>query len=147
MKNASESHKAAESLLRGVKLRRTPMRLALLEKLAAARRPLTVPQLLEQLPPPADAVTVYRTLNTFTGLRLVHRIRSEDRSWRYAIGSAHVREAHRHPHFVCEECGEVECLASSRIPATLVQSLKVARQYQVKFSEVLLHGLCPRCSA
>ena len=52
---------------------------------------------------------------------------------------------HAHPHFVCDTCGTVECLESSQIPATLVRSLKVAEQYEVRYPEVVLHGLCPRC--
>ena len=78
---------------------------------------------VERLPEHTDAVTVYRTLNTFTDKQLVHRVRGEDRTWRYALsGKASPRQpqqpAHSHAHFVCETCGTVECLEDAEIPGT-----------------------------
>ncbi len=74
---------------------------------------------------------------------LVHRVKSEDRSWLYAMGQK-VAE-HEHPHFVCESCGKVECLEESVIPDTFLKSLAVARDYRVSYPEVVLHGTCPTC--
>jgi Fur family ferric uptake transcriptional regulator len=137
-------------LLRRTGLRRTPVRLGVLSVLAAAQQPLGVAQVLEKLPEHTDTVTVYRTLNTFTEKRVVHRVRGEDRTWRYALsaggGSAEPAHApHAHPHFVCETCGQVECLEESQIPGNFVRSLKVADGYEVHYPEVTLHGVCPKC--
>ena len=52
---------------------------------------------------------------------------------------------HLHPHFVCDQCGKVECLEASRVPATFVASLDVSGEYDVRWPEVVLHGLCPKC--
>ena len=146
-------------MLRDAGLRRTPVRLGVLEVLASSGgQPVAVPQVLEKLPSDTDAVTVYRTLNTFTRKRLVHRVRGEDRTWRYAL-SAHAPAAeargkavtaesqppHGHPHFVCDGCGTVECLEKSQIPKDFVRSLRVASRYDVRYPEVVLHGLCPKC--
>lgn len=114
--------------------------------LAASKQPLGVQQVLERLPEHTDTVTVYRTLNTFTEKKVVHRVRGEDRTWRYALGGdSPEKTAHTHPHFVCDACGTVECLERSEIPATLVRSLKVADRYEVRYPEVVLHGTCPNC--
>lgn len=131
-------------------LRRTPVRVGVLEVLAASSRPLGVTQVLDKLPDTTDTVTVYRTLNTFTEKKLVHRIRGEDRTWRYALTGAASekptkREPHGHAHFVCEECGSVECLEDARIPPQFVRSLHVGAGYAVHYPEVVLHGLCPNC--
>lgn len=117
--------------------------------LAEATQPLGVQQVLELLPEHTDTVTVYRTLNTFTTKKVVHRVRGEDRTWRYALGGTEksASPAHAHPHFVCESCGVVECLEESQIPATFVRSLKVAENYEVHYPEVTLHGFCPKCHA
>src|SRR5689334_13821712 len=93
-----------ERLLKKAKLRRTPVRTGVLEVLARSSRPLGAVEILEKLPPHTDAVTVYRTLNTYRLKDVVHRVRGEDRVWRYAIGNAQATAAHRHPHFVCEDC-------------------------------------------
>lgn len=140
----------AVDVLRTAGLRRTPVRAGVLEVLANARGPMAVPQIIEQLPEHTDAVTVYRTLNTFTRKRLVHRVHGEDRTWRYALstgngGTPRQPNAHQHPHFVCDECGTVECLEGSAIPKTLVPSLNVGARYAVRYPEVVLHGLCPKC--
>src|SRR6266513_1107944 len=92
----------ASRLLKRSKLRRTPVRAGVLEVLAKAARPLGAVEVLEKLPPHTDAVTVNRTLNTFTRKNVLHRIRGEDRVWRYALGDPHETAAHHHPHFVCE---------------------------------------------
>ena len=137
-----------DSTLKATGLRVTPVRVGVLTVLSKATAPIDVPAILAKLPPGTDAVTVYRTLNTFTRKKLVHRVRGEDRSWRYAAGGAAAeteRHAHRHPHFVCDACGTVECLSGAEIPRTLVRSLGVGAGYGVTYAEVVLHGVCPRC--
>jgi Fur family ferric uptake transcriptional regulator len=134
-----------ERLLRKSKLRRTPVRAGVLEVLARASRPLGAVEILEKLPPHTDAVTVYRTLNTYTQKKVCHRIRGEDRVWRYALGDPQATQAHHHPHFVCETCGRVECLKQAEIPDNFVGSLGVGPRYTISYPEVVLHGTCPRC--
>jgi Fur family transcriptional regulator, ferric uptake regulator len=136
----------AESTLRKAGLRRTPVRLGVLELLARSGRPMSVPQILAKLKG-VDTVTVYRTLGTFVGKRLVHRVRGEDRTWMYAAGGAEGTPQHKHPHFVCDECGKVECLEQAEIPRGFVQSLGVGSGYAVRYPEVVLHGVCPKCHA
>ena len=133
------------SLLKRAKLRRTPVRAGVLQILAIAARPLGAVDILEKLPPHTDAVTVYRTLNTFTKKGIAHRIRGEDRVWRYALGDPHDAAPHHHPHFVCEVCGKVECLKAAQIPASFIPSLELSSRYAIHYPEVVLHGICPRC--
>lgn len=107
---------------------------------------MSVTQILARLKG-VDTVTVYRTLNTFARKKLVHRVRGEDRSWLYALSDAELRPEHLHPHFVCDECGKVECLGEAEIPSGFVQSLGVSADYRVSWPEVVLHGVCPKCHA
>jgi len=136
---------AVEILLRSAGLRRTPVRAGALEVLQKSSRPLGAVDILAKLPPNTDAVTVYRTLNTFTRKKLIHRVRGEDRVWRYALGDEQQTKQHHHPHFVCETCGKVECLKDAEIPSTFIQLLGVTPRYAVSYPEVVLHGQCPRC--
>jgi Fur family ferric uptake transcriptional regulator len=132
-------------ILKRCKLRRTPVRAGVLEILAKSARPLGAVEVLEKLPPHTDAVTVYRTLNTFTRKNVLHRVRGEDRVWRYALGDPQEKAAHQHPHFVCESCGKVECLKEAEIPSDFVRSLAVQKNYAIRYPEVVLHGVCPKC--
>ena len=132
-------------VLRAAGLRRTPVRVGVLRVLAAAGGPLDVPAIVARLPDRADLVTAYRTLNTFTGKGLVHRVRGEARSWRYALGRPDDDRAHRHPHFVCDDCGKVVCLDRVKVPTALTRTLAVDG-YTVRHTEVVLHGTCPKCN-
>ena len=139
----------SDALLRKSGLRRTPVRVGVMEVLTRSRRPMSVPQILGKLRGSVDTVTVYRTLNTFARKKLVHRVRGEDRSWLYALSDDSIdqRPEHLHPHFVCDACGKVECLGGAEIPRSLVASLDVSPGYDVSYPEVVLHGTCPRCHA
>ena len=136
---------STDELLHRSGLRRTPVRIGVLRILGQSDHPLDVPTIVGQLPEQTDAVTVYRTLNTFTRKKLVHRVRGEERSWRYALGQPEDKRAHRHPHFVCDDCGKVDCLNEATIPEGLVRSLGISRGYSTSYAEVVLHGQCPKC--
>lgn len=132
-------------MLRRTSLRRTPVRVGVLEVLAKGDRPLSATEILAKMKGLADTVTVYRTLHTFVRKKLVHRVRGADRSWHYALSPAEQKPQHLHPHFVCDECGKVECLQKATVPPSLVPSLGVGGEYRVRWPEVVLHGVCPRC--
>ena len=139
---------SADSTLHRSGLRRTPVRLAVIGVLSRNGQPMSVPQILAKMKGSVDTVTVYRTLHAFVRKKLVHRVRGGegDRSWLYAISDADgPKPQHLHPHFVCDECGRVECLEDSQIPKTLLPSLGVSGGYKVRWPEVVLHGLCPKC--
>jgi Fur family ferric uptake transcriptional regulator len=138
-----QSDEDAIARLDAAGLRHTPVRLGVLGLLARSSQPLDAQQVLQGLANDSDAVTVYRTLNTFTRKKLVHRVRGADRSWKYALERP--RKAHGHPHFVCDACGQVECLSLLKIPGTLSRSLKLDQTYAVAYTEVMVHGVCPRC--
>ena len=139
---------STDARLRRAGLRRTPVRVGVMDVLTRAAGPMSVTEVLSRLRGGVDTVTVYRTLNTFVRKRLVHRVRGEDRSWLFAITNADRRTPqHLHPHFVCDQCGKVECLGEAEIPQTLVRSLGVAPDYNVTYPEVVLHGVCPKCHA
>jgi len=131
--------------LREAGLRRTPVRLGVLDVLAQDKQPLTAPQILARLPQGTDNVTLYRTLNTFTRKKLVHRVRGDDQVWRYGLGGPQDSHRHEHAHFVCDDCGTVECLADAPVPKQAVKRSRIRSGYRVAYSEVLVHGTCPDC--
>lgn len=138
-------------------LRRTPVRLAVLELVTAAKRPLAAPDVIKRLGSDTDPVTIYRTLNTLAEHDLLHRVRGEDGAWRYAsttsmtaptaAGEAETQPAHSHAHFVCDTCGDVECLEQVPVPDDLVRPKDLGRRYDVSYAELVVHGVCPKCHA
>ena len=134
-----------DQLLKQAQLRHTPVRARVLMLLLEAKRPLSVPDILRAMAQRSIAVTVYRTLGTLVEKGVVHRVRSEDRTWRYAMGDTKSPHTHHHPHFICEECGKVQCLKQIELPAGFVASLHLDKRYTIDYSEVMLHGVCPNC--
>ncbi len=134
----------SESRLKDAGLRRTPVRVAVLRILDQALGPIDAPAIAAKIDHPTDTVTVYRTLNTFTRKKLIHRM-SSDTGWRYAMGRPDAKAVHQHPHFICDECGDVECVKKSSVPSSLLSSLRLGSRYLLSYAEVIVHGVCPKC--
>ena len=62
---------AADQILRQAKLRRTPVRAGVIDILQAANAPLAAADILANLPPRTDDVTLYRTLTTIVKKKVV----------------------------------------------------------------------------
>jgi Fur family ferric uptake transcriptional regulator len=140
-----KSLKKLGTLLRDLGLRRTSVRIQVLEILAGEKQPLSAPQILERMPKGTDHVTVYRTLNTLTEKLLLHRVRGDEQTWRYEMGDPKATSRHEHAHFVCDECGTVECLADTPLPDKRARKTGIRPGYRIDYSEVLMHGSCPDC--
>ena len=137
----------ATTILRAAGLRRTPARVAVIECLRAAARPLSVQDVQSQMPPGSDLVTVYRTLNTLVGKSLARRVRADDRGWLFELAGpeASERQTHGHAHFVCDSCGTVECLPEVPMPDVAAARRQLQKGYELTTQEVTLHGTCPAC--
>lgn len=135
------------SAVRGKGLRATPSRLAVLELLRASDAPMSHGDVADRLASQAwDRATIYRNLTDLAEAELVRRTDVGDHVWRFeAVTEEHAGGVH--PHFVCTECGVVECLPelelaiSSRSP-TRSKPPRAVKQRQV---EVHVRGLCDTC--
>jgi len=132
----------AGKILKAAGLRRTPGRTEIIELLLQAEQPLTQEEITTKLSTDSlDKVTVYRALDAFLSVGIVHRIETGNRVWRYAVCSCGSRK-HCHPHFICKSCGRVECLTGVKMP--IVTEIKPG--YQVEEQETYVKGLCVECS-
>jgi len=132
------SGRAAE-ILRAAGLRVTSCRLSLLTLLLRATEPLTQKELMANLEEQGfNRVTIYRALQTFLEASIVHRIITEDRTWRFAITLCGHR-GHCHPHFTCSRCGRIQCLEGTAIPPVRLEGHRIEAQ------AMYFWGLCPGC--
>lgn len=128
--------------LRASGLRTTAPRLAVLAVLSEARSPLSNTEVLERLGATDwDPATIYRNLIKLrdAGLAVVaSRVEGIDR---YALATAD-DDGHKHPHFVCEDCGRVACL-----PAAVADAIRAEGRWaaSVRAAAVQLRGECPDC--
>ncbi len=129
-------------LLHATGLRVTVPRVAVLRLLAVARKPLSHTEVLGRLGDSDwDPATIYRNLVKLRDAGLapvVHRAEGIDR---YALATAE-GDDHRHPHFVCEDCGAVSCLP---VALTASMSMKGPWAKSVQNASVQLRGECPDC--
>ncbi len=87
-----------------------------------------------------DRATIYRNLIDLAEAGLARRTDIGDHVWRFEA----VTEGHEtsHPHFVCTECGTVECLPELELAVRRSRAPRAVRQRQV---EVHVRGLCDAC--
>lgn len=133
--------------IRNSGLRATAARVAVYNCLVEAGGPLTHGEVCDQLAGSGfDRATVYRNLADLTEAQLVKRTDLGDHLWRFELvrENASTHEAEDpHAHFVCTECGTVECLPEE---AVTVQSVKGAPQSLKKRKvEIQVRGTCNDC--
>ena len=133
----------AEKMLRRAKLRCTRGRVAILQALAGARKPLTREQIASELGKKGlDKVTIYRALEGFVKAGLIHRAFLNNRTWHFELAD-NCTESQCHPHFTCTECGSTHCLTEILLP----MAKSPRKGFVIGRQRVQLEGLCPECNA
>ena len=132
----------ARKLLRKSGLRVTAPRMAVLRVLFASEGPLSHSEVLDRLGETDwDPATIYRNLIKLRDAGIAPVVDRIEGINRYAPASK-AGKNHRHPHFVCEDCGRVSCL-----PAELISSMTMDGPWSVSVEKanVQLRGSCPEC--
>jgi Fe2+ or Zn2+ uptake regulation protein len=139
-------HDTAAQLLRTRSQRLTNGRARLLVVLAAADRPLTIPEILGRDVLLAQS-SAYRNLVVLEQAGIVHRVVTHDEFARYEL--AEDLTGHHH-HLVCTSCGRVEDLpASDSLERSVAAAVgQVARRsgFRVAHHRLDLVGTCVNCS-
>ena len=103
MATTADLHDLASARLRGLDQRYTRGRRAIVEALAAAQAPLSIPQLLERERSLAQS-SAYRNLAQLEAAGVVHRIVTADEFARYELAEGLTEHHH---HLICSHCGDV----------------------------------------
>lgn len=137
----SISKNQARKLLHERKLRATAPRLAVVQLLAEAQSPLSHTEVLERLGDTDwDPATIYRNLVKLRDSGVASVVTRAEGIDRYALTSEE-DDCHRHPHFLCDDCGIIACLPQ------LTESLSMDGPWghSVQKAMVQLSGECPDC--
>jgi Fur family ferric uptake transcriptional regulator len=127
---------ALRSAIRAAGLRATPQRIAVLAIVRAARSPRSQDELAARLPATNDRSTTYRNLAALARAGLVRRVDIGDRLARFEDG-----RRPPHAHFVCTSCGDVACLAGTRVLAIRGTPRAIERGR----IEIQIRGRCDKC--
>jgi Fur family ferric uptake transcriptional regulator len=121
-------------------IRVTAQRIAILRELGKLRAPVSHPELTERLAGPTlDRATIYRNLLSLHEAGFLVRTQLGDGVWRYELPREAAFEHGRHPHFVCTDCGDIECLPENAVALRGTAA-------KAKVSEVQLRGRCEDCA-
>jgi Fur family ferric uptake transcriptional regulator len=132
--------------LRGAGLRATAPRIAVLRCLVDAKTPQSHAELVERLSPEGwDRATIYRNLTDLAEAGLARRTDLGDHVWRFEVRTEeHGHTEASHPHFLCNECGDVMCLPDESVQ--LAPARGAPRALRKKGLEIQIRGRCDRCA-
>lgn len=93
--------------------------------------------------PGIGLATVYRTLQLFEKLGLVHHILLDDGCMRFQI--IECKEKHQHHHLVCEICWEVIDLEEDML-GVLEEKLLTEKGFTINDHKAQFFGICKKCA-
>lgn len=124
----------------------TESRRALVDVLAHADRPLTIPEIQRHAPALATS-SAYRNLSVLAEVGVVHRIVINGDHARYELADDLTEHHH---HLICSECGSVEDVpASSRLERSVqnaVDEIERRTGFHTLHHRIDLVGRCSRCA-
>jgi Fur family ferric uptake transcriptional regulator len=141
-----ELHEEIADRLGGLDQRYSPRRRALVETMAAARRPLTIPEIL-QTNPGLSQSSAYRNITVLIDAGVARRVNGADDHGRFELAE-HLSEHHHH--LVCDKCGKVtDIRPSPSLEQALADAARAAYQeecFAVTEHRIDLVGVCDDCT-
>lgn len=136
------THRKARKILKDHELRATASRLAVVRILCESKSPLSHTEVLKRLGQTDwHPATIYRNLVKLRDAGVAPVVSQAGGIARYALAGPQEHD-HCHPHFVCDDCGQVACLPQE---LTASMSLQGPWAASVKEATVQLRGQCPDC--
>lgn len=107
---------ALKEKIRNAGLKSTAGRVAVLRLLHEITSPITHAEASAKLAGTGmDHATVYRNLTDLTEAGLAVRTDLGDHAWRFELRRGDADHKEKHPHFLCTDCGTVECLSEEAV--------------------------------
>ena len=134
-----KNEQLAAQLLNERGLKRTKLRLALLELFIKTEKAQSYLDLQNILGKNTDKSSLYRNLASFEKVDLIHSIADDSGMNKYAFGSS-PSNGKQHPHFVCERCKTVYCMED--LPTNAIE---MPNGFQLKKVQTIIKGVCADC--
>ncbi|WP_340063610.1 Fur family transcriptional regulator [Ascidiimonas aurantiaca] len=134
MKNES-----CKQLLEQKGLKKTRVRMALLQHFMNMERAQSYNDLQAALVSEVDKSTLYRNLTSFEQAGIIHRINDHSGITKYAFGKS-PSGGYEHAHFVCECCENVYCME-----ALTPIHFSVPKGFRTNKVQTIIRGICANC--
>jgi Fur family transcriptional regulator, ferric uptake regulator len=105
------------------------------------QEPQSMQVLVKRAESRVDRATVYRTIELFERLGIVHRLNI---GWKYKIELSDVFLDHHH-HFHCTNCGRTFTLKANNMLETMIDSFAAKSGYSPRGHQLEIYGLCNSC--
>ena len=130
--------------LRAKGLKSTLTRIAVFQYLLQAKKPASHSDLVQALDDEfGDQATIYRNLLAFVEKGLARLASTAGGIARYELIPEGESAQHVHPHFVCNDCGEVSCLPKTTVITEIDEKWRgILNQSQLQFV-----GSCLDCQS
>jgi Fur family ferric uptake transcriptional regulator len=106
------------------------------------KEPQSMQVLVKRAESSVNRATVYRTIELFEQLGIVHRLNI---GWKYKIELSDVFLGHHH-HFHCSNCGKTFTLPPNTMLETMIDSAVAKEGYSPRGHNLEIYGLCQNCS-
>lgn len=90
----------------------------------------------------ADRATVYRVIELYERLGIVHRLNI---GWKYKIELSDAFAEHHH-HFYCTNCGRTYSLPANPMLETMINSVTNREGFSPRGHQLEIYGLCANCN-
>jgi len=143
---AERLHREASRRLVTLDQRYTSSRRALVEAIAHAGRPMTMPEILGAAAGVPQS-SAYRNLTVLCEAGVARRLAGSDDLGRFEL--AEDLSGHHHHHLVCSKCGTVaDVPTSARLERALDEAARLAAEetgFEITDHRIDLEGICPTC--
>ncbi|NKI32180.1 Fur family transcriptional regulator [Croceivirga thetidis] len=130
---------AIQNKLQEFGLKRTKLRIALLNCLLEADHALAYLDIKGKLGNDVDKSTIYRNLSAFEKAGIIHHIKDQSGITKYAYGKmkSHLEG---HAHFLCEQCETVYCIDEIKS-----DEIDVPKGFKMSSVQTIIKGTCSNC--
>lgn len=129
-------------ILKKKMLRLTTERKALYKHLAGLDSPIGIKKLVSSLSSEMDQATVYRNVELFEELGIIHKIYT---GWKYRVELSEKFRPHHH-HMTCTNCGRIIKISLGERMEEAIENFGKKHGFKIKSHEIELRGLCQDCS-
>lgn len=132
-----------EEILNKAGLKKTEVRLLLLDFLSKTKAPLSANTIFEKLKKnKLDQVTIYRTLDSFLEKGLIKKVETGKREAEYEL----IDEHDDHHHMICVKCNKIEDFVGCDSEKLVINALKKSKNFKkITHHSFDLFGLCETC--
>jgi Fur family ferric uptake transcriptional regulator len=105
-------------------------------------KPKSIAELVTQLSDSIDRASIYRTVELFEKLGIIHRVNT---GWKYKLELSDMFIGHHH-HLHCSKCGKIESLPTNPMLETMIDKVAASTDFSPRHHQLEVYGLCLACS-